>query len=717
MLLSEIKPVSSVRSLKVALVGNPNSGKSTLFNVLTGLNQKTANFPGVTVEKRTGRCNVKNTEGKVESFEIIDLPGSYSLYPKTPDEQISFSVLCDPQDDAKPDIVIVIAEGTNLKRNLFLCSQIIDLRIPVILAVNMMDIVNYKGIRIDFDNLSQELGIRIFPMIARTGVGVQELKQALTETVPLPDHEFLDVRQFAPTVVDQIKAIAPITSNYGAYQLANNIEFVSWFKNRQEKKQKIINVISDSGFDPVQQQAYETLERYKVISGIMSRHVRMEPVQKRPEWSKRLDNVLTHRVWGYIIFLVVLFMIFQAIFSWAQYPMDFIDDSFALFGSWLSSVLPSGILNDLLVNGILAGLAGIVIFIPQITLLFAFIVILEDTGYMARVSFIMDKLMTRYGLNGRSLIPLISGVACAVPSIMGTRTIQSWKQRIITIMVIPLMSCSARLPVYTLIISIIIPSSPISGFINPQGLALMSLYLLGFVAAIAAATFLKYIVKEKGRDFFVMELPLYRVPRWPDAGIAVIDKVKVFLFDAGKIIIAISIILWFLASQGYGDKFKSLNRQIEQATALQTNPVTLSALEAQRLEYSFAGQIGHLIEPAIAPLGFDWKIGIALITSFAAREVFVGTMSTIYSAGNESKTKMTVRDKMMAEINPTTGKPRYNAATGWSLMLFYAFALQCMSTIAVVKRETGGWKWPMIQLGYMSALAYMASFIAYHLLS
>ncbi len=717
MLFTEIKPAKSVRTVKVALVGNPNSGKSTLFNALTGLNQKTANFPGVTVEKRTGRCTLKNAAGESFHFDITDLPGTYSLYPKTPDERISFEVLCDPGNDDHPDMVVVIAEGTNLKRNLFLCSQIIDLKVPVILVINMMDMVNYKGIRIDFEGLAKELGVKIIPMVARKGIGVTELKQAMTETVPVPEHELIDVKRFAPDVVEGIMAEVNVKSRYAAFQIASNLELISWFRKKQYKKENIKKLISDFGFDAVQQQALETLERYKVITKFLKEHVKTEPVLNRPEWSSKLDSILTHRIWGYVIFLTVLFIIFQAIFSWAQYPMDFIDGWFASFGTWVHDVLPHGMLNDLIVNGILAGLAGIVIFIPQIALLFAFITVLEDTGYMARVSFIMDKLMRRYGLNGRSLIPLISGVACAVPAIMGTRTVQSWKQRIITIMVIPLMSCSARLPVYTLIISMIIPSSDVFGVLNLQGLVMMSLYVLGFVAAIAVASLMKFFVKQKERDFFIMELPLYRVPRWPDAAITVIDKVKVFLFDAGKIIIAISIVLWFLSSRGPGDNFTKLNDKIETLSSSGTDEETIAYLESQKLEHSYAGRIGHFIEPAIAPLGFDWKIGIALITSFAAREVVVGTMSTIYSAGNEAGTKRTVKDKMMAEINPATGKKRYDVATGWSLMLFYAFAMQCMSTLAVVKRETGDWKWPLIQLTYLSILAYLASFIVYSLLS
>lgn len=706
------------RKIKVALVGNPNSGKSTLFNELTGMNQKIANFPGVTVEKKSGWCTIQSKAGETVVAEIIDLPGTYSLYPKTLDEQIPFKVLCDPNNESYPDITIVIADGTNLKRSLFLCSQIADLKARTVLAVNMIDMVNWKGIRIDFIELSKKLGIPVFPIIARKGIGVEEMKNALAENIPVHENEFIDAKQFAPEVVEGVMKEVHVNSHYAAFQIANNIESISWFEKKPEKKEKIKILLQQFAFDNTQLQAQETLARYKVITELMNQCVKIEEVKKRPEWSKGLDNILTHRFWGYIIFLAVLFLIFQAIFSWAKIPMDFIDNMFANFGSMVHESLPQGVINDLLVNGIIAGLAGITIFIPQIALLFAFIAILEDTGYMARVSFIMDRLMRRYGLNGRSVIPLISGVACAVPAILSTRTIQSRKQRIITIMVTPLMSCSARLPVYTLIISMIIPTNPVWGVINRQGLVMMSLYLVGFFAAIGSAFLMQWFVKAKERDYFIMELPLYRVPRWSNVGLTIVEKVKVFLFDAGKVIIAISIILWFLASRGPGEQYASVQNALDSVSVLnaEENRELINHLEAKRLEGSYAGRMGHWLEPVIKPLGFDWKIGIALVTSFAAREVFVGTMSTIYSVGADNKEEHTVRDKMISEINKETGEPRYTVAVGWSLMLFYAFAMQCMSTLAVVKRETGGWKWPIIQFVYMGALAYLSSLIAYNVL-
>lgn len=706
------------RKIKVALVGNPNSGKSTLFNALTGLNQKIANFPGVTVEKKTGVVTITATDGEAVHAEIIDLPGTYSLYPKTLDEQIPFKVLCDPANESKPDIIVVIADGTNLKRSLFLCSQIADLKVPAILAINMIDLVNWKGIRIDFISLSKKLGIKVIPIVARKSIGVDELKAALAEKIAVHENDFIDAKVFAPEVVEGIVKEMHVNSNYAAFQIANNLAAISWFDHQQQKRENIQARIKQHNFDSTQLQARETLERYKVISEVMKECVKVEEVKKRPQWSRGLDDILTHRFWGYIIFLSVLFLVFQAIFSWAKYPMDFIDTAFADFGGFVHTHLPQGVLNDLLVNGIIAGLAGIIIFVPQIALLFAFIAILEDTGYMARVSFIMDRLMRRYGLNGRSVIPLVSGVACAVPAILSTRTIQSWKQRIITIMVTPLMSCSARLPVYTLIIGIIIPTTPVWGFINRQGLVMMSLYLVGFFAAIGSAFLMKWFVKVRERDYFIMELPLYRVPRWPNVGLTIVEKVKVFLFDAGKVIIAISIILWFLSSRGPGEKFTAIENSLDSLSVLnaEENHDLINHYQSLRLEASYAGKMGHWLEPVIEPLGFDWKIGIALVTSFAAREVFVGTMSTIYSVGADNKEELTVRDKMMAEINKDTGEPRYNVATGWSLMLFYAFAMQCMSTLAVVKRETGGWRWPLIQFVFMGALAYVSSLIAFNVL-
>ncbi len=706
-----------MKKLKIALIGNPNSGKSSVFNALTGLNQKVANFPGVTVDKRLGYSVLKNAGGDSVSCEFIDLPGAYSLYPKSPEEKIPFQLLCDPQNEMHPDLTIVIADGTNLKRNLFLCSQIIDLKIPVIMVINMMDIVRFKKIDINFKLLSQRLGIPVIPMNSRKQEGLAELKAAITLQFTRPINNFIDIRSFSPVVVDTIRQTVNVNSDYNAFLVANNLDMISSFEIKEFNKDKIREVCVQNNFNAPQMQARETIERYKVITQIMNEFVESPENPIRKSYSYRIDNILTHRIWGYVIFLLILFLIFQAIFSWANYPMDLIDKGFRWLSVTLSNSLPQGFINDLIVNGILAGLNGIVVFIPQIALLFFFVAILEDSGYMSRVSFLMDKMMRRFGLNGKSLIPLMSSIACAVPAIMSARTMQNKKERLITIMVTPLMSCSARLPVYTLLIALIIPGNYIYGF-NMQGLVLMILYLIGFIAAISAAWVMKHIIHSKERSFYVMEMPMYRAPRWKTIGIHITEKVRVFLFDAGKVIISISIILWILSSFGPSGNFERIEEKYKNPALLSTFPENEieKKIQSEKLEYSYAGKLGHVIEPFIKPLGFDWKIGIALITSFAAREVFVGTMSTIYSVGSAESTKPTVREKMQNEINEDTGGPRYTFATGISLMLFYAFAMQCMSTVAVVYRETGRIKYPLMQIIYMCSMAYVASLIAYQVL-
>jgi ferrous iron transport protein B len=703
----------SSKKIKVALIGNPNVGKSSLFNLLTGLHQKIANFPGVTVEKKTGSATIFNsTTGEANHLEIVDLPGTYSLYPTSPDERIPFEVLCDPKNEDHPDVVIILADGTNLKRSLFLASQVIDLKIPTVLALNMMDLVQSQGIKIKPDELERRLGIRVCPIIARKGVGIEELKQALINELPVPIIDVYDTTLIKPSILSGIRKELQLKSNYAALQIANHIHTLEQFNLSKEQIKILQKLFEGVEYDGNKIQSFESLERYKAIQQIIDSCVNVAD-QKKVSFSTRIDRLLVHRIWGYVIFLCILFIIFQSIFSIAEFPMNFIDETFTGFIDFVSNLLPKGVLNDLIVNGVLAGIGGIIIFVPQIAMLFMFIAILEDTGYMARVSFLMDKLMRNFGLNGRSVIPLMSGVACAVPAIMSTRTISSWKERMVTILVTPLMSCSARLPVYTLLISLIIPSTYI-GVFNLQGLVLMSLYLIGFIAALVASVIISGLIKTKQKSYFIMEIPVYRMPRWSNIGYSILEKVKIFLIDAGKIIIAISIVLWFLSSRGPGDKYEKVNQEIEQLTDNAANTEKKLLLESQRLEYSYAGQLGHLLEPVIKPLGFDWKIGIALVTSFAAREVFVGTMTTIYSVGNDES--LTVKEKMRIEKDVVTGQPRYSVAVGWSLMLFYAFAMQCMSTLAVVKRETGSWKWPVIQFVYLSALAYFTSLIVYQLL-
>lgn len=652
---------AATNTLKIALAGNPNSGKSTLFNLLTGLNQKIGNFPGITVDKKSGFSKINNV-----SVEFIDFPGSYSLNGISADEKVLPKVLLYKNNPDHPDAVLYVADATSLRRSLFLCTQIMDSGIPVILVLNMMDLLEKSDDKIDVTALSAELGIKIFTANARDAKGIEELKLALTEPLESP------------------------------------------------KKKILAEEITEE--DHSKKQRAETIARYKAIGEILKKTVTKKE-QVSSSLTKKLDDILTHRIWGFAIFFGVLFLIFQAIFSWSEWPMQLIEEGFAALEEFLLNTLPKGMVTELFVNGILAGISGVVVFIPQIAMLFGFILILEDTGYMARVSFITDRMLRKFGLNGRSVIPLISGVACAVPAIMATRTIPNWKERIITIMVTPLMSCSARLPVYTLLISLVVPSEKVLGFLNLQGIALMALYLIGFLAAIFAALVLKFIIKARERSFFIMELPVYRSPRWSSVGLGILEKVKVFVFEAGKVIIAISIVLWVLSSHAPGDRFQKIEEQFRSAEYTQKyDEAELNKLIAtEKLEQSYAGILGHFMEPVIRPLGFDWKIGIALVTSFAAREVFVGTMATIYSVGDENNTR-SIRKKMMAEINPATGGKRYSIPVAFSLMIFYAFAMQCMSTIAIVFSETKSWKWPVFQFAYMSFLAYFSAMLVYQLM-
>ncbi len=699
--------------LKVALVGNPNSGKSTLFNALTGLNQKTGNFPGVTVDKKSGTAKLSASV----TAEIIDLPGTYSLYPKSLDERVAFEVLCNTDNRDFPDVTIIVADASNLKRNLFLVSQIIDLKMPVILVLNMMDLVEKEGDVIDAIRLSEKLGVKVVGVSARNKEGIEALKQAILQPLPVPQYDFIDLKILAPELIEKISDIVNVNSDFAAFQIISNFSEIQYFDKNPDKKEKIAAVLNASAIEGQQLQSLETVERYKVINRIVADCVTHKSAVKTESFSHKLDSILTHRIWGYTIFLIILFLIFQTIFFLAAYPMKWIETLFVVFSNIATVTLPPGELTNLIVNGILAGLSGVIVFVPQIALLFAFIAILEDTGYMARVSFIMDKLMRKFGLNGRSVIPLISGVACAIPAIMSSRTMSSWKERVITIMITPLISCSARLPVYTLLISLVVPANKSFGIFNYQGLILMCLYLVGFSAAMLTSLVMQRILKAREKSYFIMELPVYRSPQWRTVGLTIFDKVKSFLFDAGKIILAMSVILWYLSSHAPGDRLEIIEKKYETPEMVKTYSSEERKLKisSEQLESSFAGIIGKSLEPVIAPLGFDWKIGIALVTSFAAREVFVGTMATIYSAGNSDNTH-TLREKMHSEVNPVTGLPQFSIAVGFSLLIFYAFAMQCMSTLAVVYRETKHWKWPVIQFLYMSALAYLSSFLVYHFL-
>lgn len=700
------------KTMRIALVGKPNSGKSSLFNLLTGLNQKIGNFPGVTVDKKTGLLQLD----KNVSAELMDLPGIYSLYPRTLDEKVVAEVFADSKSPLRPDRVVLVADASNLKNCFLLLTQLIDLSVPTILALNMLDLAAKAGISIDVKKLSYAFDLPVVMVNARTGFGVDELKKALLQPARASLRRFYSIEKEIQGAVNQVRARFNLNSDYEAYQFLQQINNLVHLD--ASEKEFVRNVSKENNFFPSKYQGAETILRYGQIQDVLAQVVTHVPQSQWKKNTRLLDRILTHKVWGYFIFFALLFLIFQSIFAWAQFPMDWIDGGFSSLSQWLGEKLPEGPLFDLISNGIIPGIGGIVIFIPQIAILFAFIGILEETGYMARVVFLMDKIMRKFGLNGKSVVPLISGWACAIPAIMATRTIENWKDRLITIFVTPFMSCSARLPVYSIIAALVIPEDSYIGIFNMQGIALMGLYLLGFLAAIVTAWVMHLLIHVKERSFLIMELPAYRVPKWSNVGYTILEKTRAFVFEAGKIILAISIVLWVLASYGPGDEMEKAE---ENVMATLTNVrITEQELEnriaSYKLEHSYAGLIGKAIEPVIRPLGYDWKIGIALVTSFAAREVFVGTIATIYSLGSTDD-QPTIKSRLRSEINPETGGPRFTPAVGFSLLIFYAFAMQCMSTLAIVKRETRGWKWPAIQLAYMTALAYLSAFITYQMLS
>lgn len=700
------------KRLKIALAGKPNSGKSSLFNKLTGLNQKIGNFPGITVDKRTGICQLTNQT----LAEIIDLPGIYSLYPRTLDEKIVTEIFADQKGSHYPDCVVLVADATNLKNCMLLLTQLIDLKLPIVLALNMMDLAAQSGQSIDLQEFSASLDLPVVMINARTGQGIDDLKEVLSKPVNPSKKLVYKIDAEIQPLVSNIKNKFNLSAEYEAYQYlqqTDNLVFLS-----AQDRRYIAEQAEAEKFFPHKYQGAETIMRYGFIQDLLNRVILKT---SDPEWKKfsyRIDRVLTHKVWGYLIFFSVLFLIFQSIFAWAQIPMDFIDSTFAQLSNTLDEVFPKGPFFDLITQGVIPGIGGILIFIPQIAILFACISILEESGYMARVVFLMDKIMRKFGLSGKSVVPLISGMACAIPAIMATRTIENWKDRVITIFVTPFMSCSARLPVFTILVALIIPEDKLFGFFNYQGLVLMGLYLLGFFAAILSAFVLKFIIKTKERSYLIMEMPTYRRPKWANVGYTIVEKTKSFVFEAGKIILAISVILWVLASYGPGDEMKRAEEIVR--TEYAKNDLSENEFEskvaAYKLEHSYAGIIGKTLEPAIKPLGYDWKIGIALVTSFAAREVFVSTIATIYSLGSTDD-QQTIKGRLKSEINPETGGPRYTPAVGLSLLVFYTLAMQCMSTLAIVKRETKGWKWPLMQLAYMTIVAYLAAFVIFQSLS
>ncbi|GHN00057.1 ferrous iron transport protein B [Cytophagales bacterium WSM2-2] len=700
------------QKIKIALAGKPNSGKSSLFNQLTGLNQKIGNFPGVTVDKRTGTCQLDDRN----VAEMIDLPGTYSLYPRTLDEKVVAEVFTDQKGKFYPDKVVLVADATNLKNCLLLLTQLMDLKLPTVLALNMVDLAARSGQSIDLKKLEKKLDMPVVLINARNGTGIEKLKSILAGPVKPSSKVIYQADEESKPIVQKIREKFNLTSDYEAYQFlqqSDNLVFLP-----ASEREFIRTSARENKFFAHKYQGAETIMRYEFIQDLLNEVILRSSDEGWKRVSHGIDRVLTHKVGGYIIFFLILFLIFQSIFAWAQIPMDFIDSTFAQLSTKLDHLLPEGPFFELISHGIVPGIGGIVIFIPQIAILFAFISILEETGYMSRVVFLMDKIMRKFGLNGKSVVPLMSGWACAIPAIMATRTIDNWKDRLITIFVTPLMSCSARLPVYTILVALIIPDYKVWGFFNYQGLVLMGLYLLGFLAAILSAFAMKFLIQVKERSYLIMEMPTYKMPKWSNVGFQIIEKTKAFVFEAGKTILAISIILYVLASYGPAEVMNGARETVQkQASGLNLSDSEINErVAAYKLEHSYAGSLGKILEPAIKPLGYDWKIGIALVTSFAAREVFVGTIATIYSIGS-TEDQSTIKQKLKSEVNPETGGPRYTLPVGLSLLVFYTFAMQCMSTLAIVKRETKGWKWPLLQLGYMTILAYVSALLVFQLMS
>ncbi|WP_299530259.1 ferrous iron transport protein B [Ulvibacterium sp.] len=739
------------KQIKVALIGNPNTGKTSVFNQLTGLNQKVGNYPGITVEKKEGICKLP----RGVKAHILDLPGTYSLNTTSLDESVAVELLLNKNDKDHPDLAIVISDVENLKRNLFLFTQIKDLKIPTILVINMSDRMSRKGITIDVPLLEEKLQTKIALISTRKGTGIDRLKELITDYKSLPSSPNVDITVISKDYFERLKNAFPNEDLYKLWLvITQDVNFMP-IEKQSLKNAATFAVKSKSELKRLQQK--ETILRYQFINGILKETYKVDSNAAKG-FRATLDRILTHKVFGYIIFFAILLTIFQAIFDWSTYPQDLIDELFASASEWVKNTLPEGAFTDLIAEGILAGIGGIVIFIPQIAFLFLFISLLEESGYMSRVVFLMDRLMRPFGLSGKSVVPLISGTACAIPAVMATRTIENWKERLITILVVPFTTCSARLPIYLIIIALVIPEGRFLG-LGYQPLTLMLLYLLGFGTAVFAAMILNKILKIKSRTFFVVEMPSYKMPLLKNVVYTVWEKTKSFVLGAGKIILAISIVLWFLGSNGYSEQFENaetivkqriekeglsayslgyMERKLneyknstpvsvidtERAISLNTMQDSLAAITldleqraveqeiaSHKLEHSYIGQMGKAIEPLVRPLGYDWKIGIALLTSFAAREVFVGTLATIYSVGSDEEE--TIKTRMAVEVNPRTKKPLFNLASGISILLFYAFAMQCMSTLAIVKRETNSWKWPILQLLSMSFFAYLVALIAY----
>ena len=695
---------------KIALIGNPNAGKSSLFNQLTGLRQKVGNFPGVTVDRKSSIVRWENT-----ALEIVDLPGTYSLYPTSLDERIAVSALIDTQNIDYPNAIIYIIDITQLERHLLLLTQIIDLQIPVVAALNMNDIALQQNISCDDKQLKNAFGIDFIKVNGRNGDGIDKLKSAV---IALLNNNSNLGKSFT-TLTDREKEIAtiiqnnyPVKNQYQALLLAQNIKHI---KNKNQlNNATVVQQIEAQQKTLLDIQLEDIMQRYNHFVPIVQSAMYKSYANAQKNTDK-IDAIVTNKFIGPLIFFSIMFFLFQSIFAWSAIPMDWIDTQFANLATYLQNILPNNFLSRLLTEGLLPGISGILIFVPQITILFFLITLLEEIGYMARAVYLFDNIMQKFGLNGRSIVSLISGGACAIPAIMSTRTISNWKERLITILVTPFISCSARIPVYAILIGFVVPNYNI-GWFNSQGLAFMALYIIGIVAALIASFAFKIILKSNNPSYLMLELPEYRKPHWKNVFFTLYEKVSSFVFGAGKIILIVSLILWFLASYGPTTKMNAAIANAQQeATQKKFDSLTTALhIASAKLEASYAGSIGQFIEPIIKPLGYDWKIGIALITSFAAREVFVGTISTLYSIGKEAD-NLTIKQKLVQEKKPD-GSAVFTMPVALSLLLFYVFAMQCMSTLATVHRETKSWKWPILQFVFMSGTAYLVSFVVYQVL-
>lgn len=680
---------------KIALLGNPNSGKSSLFNVLTGSNQRVGNFSGVTVDKKTGVCSLEDGQ----QLDIIDLPGAYSLTGTGEDEKVVSSIILNPDSPDYPDLALIVLDSTNLKRNLFLATQLIDLKIPAIIALNFTDVTNKSGIEVNADFLAEELGVKVIAISAKRGIGIKELKELLGSDISAPQKSFIDIEELAGDIIHKGLELCPSYEPYQLYKTLRVVNEIEWCKEKEQFQQ----LINQTGYNPYEKEVVEISKRYEKIHDILVKMAYHAPA-KDFTTTEKIDRWTTHPFWGLLIFLFTFFFLFQAIFTLSSFPMDWITEGMDWLIAKTSAVLPVGWFSNLITDGLLAGVSGVLVFLPQIMILFGLISLLEDSGYLARVSFMSDRLMRSFGMNGKSIIPLVGGFACAVPSIMAARTIENKRARLITIFITPLMSCSARLPVYVFLTAFIVPDIHVFGFLSLQGLFMTGIYLVGVIASLVVAMLANRFMKREKDSPFLMEMPRYRKPLLKNTVKTMWNKGKTFLFDAGKIIVIASIILWFLSTHGPSGDYERIAQKYEKLKV--EYPDELDILQREKnselLAYSYIGYAGRSIEPVLQPIGFDWRTGIAVLSSFAAREVFVSTMATIYSVEDDTQSGLK--------------SIKYNMPTALSLLVFYLFALQCMSTVAVVKSETRSWNFAIVQFLLFTFIAYAASFMVFQLL-